>query len=203
MRHVILTGEIGAGKSTVLAQTLRLLHVQAEGIQTGAYEPREAQEKTLYMRAYGDNAKGCPFARVPGGDKAYAARCFNAVGVYLLRRATIRGELIVIDEMGYLERDAEAYQKELRMTLDADVPVLAVLRQNKTEWADWIRNRADIALMMVTPQNRNGLPKLAEDILRRQIKRKDQKGFPMDETICYELHEHEKGLFMPIENRFR
>ena len=87
MRHVILTGEVGAGKSTVLKKTLQLLEARPEGIQTGAFEPREEREKQLYMRAYGDAAKGCLFARLPGGDKAYAARCFDAVGVRLLRRA--------------------------------------------------------------------------------------------------------------------
>ena len=51
MKHVILTGEVGAGKSTVLDKILQLLDARAEGIETGAYTPREEKEKTLYMRA--------------------------------------------------------------------------------------------------------------------------------------------------------
>jgi len=185
MRHVILTGEIGAGKSTALERTLRLLDVRAEGIRTGAYAPREVREKTLYMRAYGDKAMGCPFARMPGADKDYAARCFDSVGVRLLRRAGRRGELIVIDELGWLERYAAVYQKALKETLDGDVPVLAVLRQNKAEWADWIRKRPDAELMTVNLENRNDLPELAADILCRQIRKRDAAYSEKDEPIHY------------------
>lgn len=192
MRHVILTGEVGAGKSTALRQMLRLLDVRAEGIKTGAYAPREAKEKTLYMRAYGDPAKGCPFARLPGGDKAYAARCFDAVGVQLLRRARRLGELIVIDELGRLECDAKDYQHELRITLDGSLPVLAVLRQNKAEWADWIRERPDIELLTVTQQNRDCLPEIGAGILGPQIQRRNRTRVPMDEQVCYELQAYEK-----------
>jgi len=185
MRHVILTGEIGAGKSTVFSKTLCLLDARTEGIETGAYEPRGAREKTLYMRAYGDCAKGCPFAQLPGGDKAYAAQCFDAVGVRLLRRARNLGELIVIDELGWLERGAEAYQQELQTTLDGGVPVLAVLRQSRTEWADWIRSRPDVALLTVTLQNRDSLPQLAADILLPHIRRLTDKE-RIEQPISYE-----------------
>jgi len=191
MRHVILTGEVGIGKSTVIKRTLHLLGVHAEGIQTGAYEPRDAREKTLFLRAYGDDAKGCPFAQLPGGDKAYAARCFDAVGAHLLRRARRRGEMIVIDELGWLERDAAVYQQELRSTLDGSVPVLAVLRKNKTEWADWIRARSDVALLTAREQNRDELPEQIAEVLRLQIKKRETEESLMDVPVCYELQEHE------------
>lgn len=187
MRHIILTGEVGAGKSTVLERTLQLLDAHVEGIKTGAYEPREAKKKTLYMRAYGDEAMGCPFACMPGADKAYAARCFDSVGVQLLRRAGHRGELIVIDELGWLECDAAVYQQTLKEIFDGDVPVLAVLRQNKAGWADWIRNRPDTKLLLVNSENRNSLPELAAGILCRQIRRRDDAYFEKDERICYTL----------------
>lgn len=175
MKHVILTGEVGAGKSTVLDKILQLLDAQAEGVETGAYTPREEKEKTLYMRAYGDKEKGVPFMHLPGGDKAYAARCFDTVGVQLLRRAGRTGELIVIDEIGWLERNAVDYQEEVRTALDGNIPVLAVLRQNKAEWADWIRNHPDVQMMTVSLKNRNELPKLAADILRPQIQKKSAR----------------------------
>ena len=191
MRHIILTGAIGVGKSTVLKETLRLLSVHTEGIQTGAYAPREAKEKTLYMRAYGDTAEGCRFARVPGGDRAYAARCFDAVGVHLLSRARRQGELIVIDELGWLEQDAKGYQQELHAALDGAVPVFAVLRQNRTEWADWIRSRGDIHLLTVDRQNRDILPGQIADVLRLQIHKRDGEALRVNEPVCYELYEHE------------
>jgi len=191
MRHVILTGEVGAGKSTALEKALRLLDAQTEGIWTGTYESREERQKTLYMRAYGDAAKGCPFARMPGTDKGHAARCFDVIGVHLLRRARQCGELIVIDEMGWLERDASIYQQELRDTFDGSVPVLAVLRKNKAEWADWIRSRADVELITVDSKSWDCLHERIAEILRPQIFRKDVEGLKREKPICYELCAHE------------
>lgn len=187
MRHVILTGEVGIGKSTVLERTLNLLNVRTEGMWTGADAPRDAHEKTLYMRAYGDEATGCLFARLPGADRAYAARCFDTVGVRLLRRARRLGELIVIDELGWLERGACQYQQELLAAFDGDVPVLAVLRQNRAEWADWIRKRPDAELLTVCRDNRDDMPELAAGILRQQIQRRDPACLKEEEPLHYAL----------------
>lgn len=170
-RHVVLTGAIGVGKSTVMDRALARLSLRGEGIKTGAYEAREAEKKTLYLRAYGSDARGIPFAHTPGADRSYAAACFDAHGVQLLEAARGAAQVIVIDEIGWLERDAHAYHAALRACFDGETPVFAVLRASKNEWADWIRAREDVLLLTVTPENREALVETAAHALASACKR--------------------------------
>jgi len=167
--HVLLTGEIGAGKSTALLRTLALLGgVRAMGLQTHYDEPREAEGKALYLRAWGETAPGSYLTRIPGGDMAACADVFDTLGCALLERARACGQLIVIDEIGRLERNAHAYHDALRACLDGDVPVLGAIRLRKADWADFARRHPAVALLEVTPDNRDDVPRQAMNMLMKR-----------------------------------
>lgn len=183
IRHVLFTGEIGAGKSTALRETLALLDMPAWGIETYSPEPRDAQERTLCLRAFGSGEQGVMLCKVPGGNRSDAAALLDTHAAALLDAAqnmwdeSAEAGLIVIDEIGRLERDALRYQAALRDCLDGNRPVLGVLRKHQASWADWIREREDVLLLEVTPQNRDALPERAAEQIRWSItkgKRKTQ-----------------------------
>ena len=163
-RHVLLTGEIGCGKSTVLAGTLALLGpVSMGGVQTYYEEPRSSEQKTLYLRAWGSAQKGTLLARLPGDDFGRITAVFDTAGTALLEDA--QAELIVVDEIGRLERDAHLYQAALRRLLDGDVPVLGVIRKHKAAWADWVRSHPAVTLLEVTADNRDDVPREAAQLI--------------------------------------
>ena len=165
-RHVLLTGEVGSGKSTALLKTLALLGgVRAAGIETYYPEPRGAQEKSLYMRAWGNPGTGQFLTRVPGSDNCAAGNVFDTLGCALLKRAQAEGELIVIDEIGRLEKHAGRYQAALARCLEGDVPMLCTVRKLKAPWADWIRSHPAVTLIEVTQANRDEAPFLAAQCL--------------------------------------
>ncbi|MBR2943314.1 MAG: AAA family ATPase [Clostridia bacterium] len=164
--HVLLTGEIGAGKSTALRRTLeRLPGAAAMGLQTYYEEPRGTMERTLYLRAWGDTERGHFITHLPAGKPENCAAVFDGEGCALLHRAQEKAQLIVIDEIGRLERDACLYHKALLACLDADVPVLAVIRKHKAAWADSIRSHPKAALIEVTQENREAVPAQAAALL--------------------------------------
>lgn len=169
IRHVLFTGEIGVGKSTVLRRMLALLGADARGIETYSTESRDAQCRRLFLRAYGSGEKGTLIGIVPGSDRTAAAPLFDTLAVRLLEDAQEKSKLIVIDEIGRLERDAHAYHAALKACFDSGKTVIGVLRKHKSEWADFIRSREDVLLLEVTQQNRDDLPALAADRIRRQI----------------------------------
>lgn len=165
-RHVLLTGEVGSGKSTALRRTLELLGgVPVHGVQTYYAQARDAQDRELYLRAWGDAGRGHYLTRLPGADYAGVARVFDTAGCALLKDARRQGGVIVIDEIGRLERDAAAYQRELLACLDGDTPVLAVMRRHKAEWADTVRSHPKAVLLDVTMENRDGVPARAAALL--------------------------------------
>ena len=166
-RHIFLTGEIGCGKSTALKKTLELLPgVKAKGLQTHYSEPRGSEVKRLYLRAFGDAQPGTFLAELPGGDLSHIVSVFDGQGSALLEEAQGSAQLIVIDEIGRLERDAYAYQEALRRCIEGDVPMLCVIRKLKAPWADWIRNHPRVELLEVTLDYREDVPRKAALLAR-------------------------------------
>ena len=166
-RHVFLTGEIGCGKSTALHGALNLLPgVRVQGIQTYYNEPRGSENKRLYLRAFGDTAQGTFLAQLPGGDLSGLAAVFDSEGCALLESAQAHADLIVIDEIGRLEREAFAYHEALRRCIEGDVPMLCAIRKLKAPWADWIRNHPRVQLIEVTLENRNDIPQMVANLLK-------------------------------------
>lgn len=170
-RHVFLTGEVGAGKSTALLRTLALLgDVRAQGVQTYYAEMRGEETKTLYLRAWGSGVEGAYLTQVPGGGPDDALPIFDAQGTALLDAARETAQVIVIDECGRLERDAHAYHEALRRCVEGDVPVLCAIRKHKAPWADWLRMHPAVTLLEVDAQNRDDIPQQAAALLRSAIK---------------------------------
>lgn len=166
-RHVFLTGEIGCGKSTALRSALNLMQgVHIQGLQTYYNEARGSDNKRLYLRAFGDTAQGTFLAELPGGDLSSIAAVFNDAGSALLESAHAHAELIVIDEIGRLEREAFIYHEALRRCIEGDVPMLCAIRKLKAPWADWIRNHPRVRLIEVTMENRDQIPQEIPNLLR-------------------------------------
>ena len=166
-RHVFLTGEIGCGKSTALRSVLDGLQgVKIKGLQTYYNEPRGSETKRLYLRAFGDTEQGTFLAELPGGDLSRITSVFNEEGSALLKSARDQADLIVIDEIGRLEREAFAYHEALRRCIEGDVPMLCAIRKLKAPWADWIRNHPRVRLIEVTTENRDRIPQEILDLLR-------------------------------------
>ena len=171
-RHVFLTGEIGCGKSTALRATLDLLPgARVAGLQTYYSEPRGSDVKRLHMRAWGDTEKGTFLAQLPGHDLSRIAPVFDKEGTALLEAAQQRAQLIVIDEIGRIEREAFAYHEALRRCIEGDVPMLCAIRKLKAPWADWIRSHPRVQLMEITEENRDDVPAMAAELLALQLKR--------------------------------
>ena len=168
--HVLITGEIGAGKSTAMKRTLALLPgVCVRGLQTHYVEPRGTMERTLYLRAWGEAGNGHFLTCLPETDREACTAVFDAQGTALLEQAVQQAQLIVIDEIGRLERDAARYCEALSACLDGDVPVLAVIRKHKAPWADGLRAHPKATLIEVTQDNRDDVPAQAAALLAQRL----------------------------------
>lgn len=172
IRHVLFTGEVGSGKSTALRRALALLGADVSGIETYSPEPRGVKPKRLFLRAYGSDTEGVLVCEIPSEDKSGIAPIFDTIAVELLKDAIRKGSVIVIDEIGRLERDAHGYHEALKVCFNGEKPVLGVIRRQQAEWADWIRKREDVLLLEVTEDNRDMLPELAVSRLGSNMNRK-------------------------------
>ena len=130
--NLCLTGEIQVGKSTLLRRLLR-----ESGKRFGGFS-------TVFLGARGTPGAGLclvPFGETEGSEESVCARfgehgrealsqTFDTVGTRLIRAAMEdeRVEIIVMDELGFLEADAALFRRTVLEAMRGPKPVWAVVR---------------------------------------------------------------------------
>ena len=150
MTHLFLTGQKGAGKSTLIRgllaeETGRLggfFTVRHEG---GVYLLPAAKERTF-------TPESLLFRCGHGGDPAR----FDDLGCAALAD-TAGCRLLVMDELGPHEAEAVRFQAAVFRALEGDIPILGVLQQAESEFLHRIARHPQVTVLTVTEENRDAL----------------------------------------------
>ncbi len=161
-RHLFLTGDIQVGKSTAICKVLRTLNIPVGGFRTIAGNYTQDGSSEIYLVPAGTDAPilhpenrvakrhgaGCRF-----GFSAFS-EVFDDVGTNLLQN-TQRYPLILMDELGFLEKDAYGFQKAVLTCLAGSVPVLGVVRDRDSPFLNKVRSHPNVEVLRVTKENRD------------------------------------------------
>lgn len=118
------------------------------------YDPEilsRASEKTIVAESCGDIMAGKPEA-----FDSFSGTVFRNAGSC---------RLILMDELGFLEKDAGIFRKDVFDILDGNVPVVGVIRQGFPGWTKEITGRGNVRILTVTPENRDNIPEMIMKIL--------------------------------------
>ena len=172
-KHIFLTGAVQAGKSTVLEKVLSGLNVTFGGFRSGSGSERHQADRPLYLWDAADEPIYDPahqVARITAQERISFPARFDTLGCAALDRAKQAGvDLIVMDECGFLERDAAQFQAAVLNTLDGSIPVLGVVRLRSEGWTDAIRTHPNVTLITVTEENRDQLPGQILSLLQQNM----------------------------------
>ncbi len=168
--HVFLTGDRQIGKSRAVRAASEALGRPLAGFWT-RFLTRERGSSSLYMvpadREELLDEEHMVAVLEDGRMRALTER-FDTLGVQLLREArACLGRLILMDECGHLERNALLFQREIRLCLDGENPVLGVLRKDQS-WHDFIKNHPRVRVLTVTEENREGLAERVAALLEKE-----------------------------------
>ena len=72
-------------------------------------------------------------------------------------------DLLLMDELGFLERDALLFQREVIASLDGRTPVLGVLRDMEIPWHAPILAHPLVKTLRIDEKNRDALPERIAD----------------------------------------
>lgn len=163
-KNILLTGRPREGKSTLVHRLVARLrkagHAQAGGFYT--LEVREGGERvgfdihTLEGRVGRLARVGLP-SRFTLGRYGIDMDEFESVALPALEKAIRQGDLVVIDEIGYMELKSNRFRSLVEEALDSPSPVIAAIMRNSYDFADRIKARADVTLVTVTVENRERL----------------------------------------------
>lgn len=166
MTHLFLTGEVQVGKSTLIR---RLLAAHPDwrlgGFQTVTrWAGRRGSVHLIPARAEmeactTDNCVG--FRDVEIMRPVSRPEVFDRIGPGLLRPE--QADLLLMDELGTMERQAEVFCGAVLGALDGDLPVLGVVKSRSSALLDAVRAHPRVRVVTVTRENREGLLKTLED----------------------------------------
>ncbi len=158
-KHILLCGERGAGKSTLIRRLLACSTRPLAGFFTERLSADETGFHPIYLHPAGEpyryekaNLLALCDARTHEAELAV----FNGLGADCLYARP--AQLIVMDELGFLEAGAERFTRAVMQALDGDVPVLAAVKARfDVPFLNAVRAHPNAVLYTVTPENREGL----------------------------------------------
>jgi len=160
--HIFLQGLRNIGKSTVIHKTIEILSMNMP-LKLGGFFTWNGGEADphVYMQSAQEGRKG-EIYRVASWDKnnggmLSSTETFDQIGVQMFSNVLL-SDLIIMDELGFLESNAVKFKKAIYDTLTLGIPVLGVLRLGDVPWHAEIKRNPLVSLFDVSEENREELP---------------------------------------------
>ena len=170
--YVFLTGPSGVGKSTALDRALALLKTVPGGFRTGFAPDRQRLCLWPAWKAP-DWSEEHTVARMVQGRLTGAPAAFDRLGTAILAESRPWAGLLVLDELGWLEREALDFQRAVRDCLAGTAPVLGVVKPNCQRGGTWLEPLVQTpggTVVTVDVANRDNLPDLLAEQFRRALR---------------------------------
>ena len=155
-QNIFLTGPRQIGKSTALRRFL----ADYPGRITGFLTRWSPDGETLHMMSAaqpeGFTADNIIARRSDRGLRPDPA-AFDRIGCQLLSQPA---DLIIMDELGFMEREAEAFCAMIWQCLSGTTPVVGVVRQNGSIFMEQLQQDPNTAIWNLDGSNRDTIPGL-------------------------------------------
>jgi len=164
--NLFLTGPIQIGKSTAINRALEILNpTNIEGFRTiGTNFTANGDSDVVIYPANKSPDIGHVVAHRGNGSREVFPTIFDRYGPEYLKNDA---DLILMDELGFLETEAHIFQHAVIQAIEKSTSVLGVIRYGKnTTFLDNLRKREDITILMVTEKNRNEIPEKIVNFFR-------------------------------------
>ena len=184
--HIVLCAPRQTGKTTLIERIIREAQGSAAGspipiygFQTKKFAGSDGTSRIYMFPAGGDLTGNIPAdARYIGSTcgrvKDVCPETFDTYGTALIRSARPDG-LLIMDEIGHMEKDSPLFLRAVFKALDGDIPVLAVARYTEGgtapagqpakpggqigsgDYLERIRRHPRVRLYMLTADNRDAI----------------------------------------------
>lgn len=166
--NIFLTGEVHIGKSTAINKFLEKYNSKASsisGFKTKPYYENgflsgyyiESQIQPMICNA-SENLVGINVDAYKGKSCYGIPEVFDGKGVEILRESLkITKSIILMDELGFFERDAPTFKAQVHKVLDSEHKVLGVLKEKTNDFLCSIASRSDVKVIRVTLENRDNI----------------------------------------------
>ena len=159
--HALIVGDRGVGKSTLIHRVLKELNRPVFGFETKKEEQLE------------DPIRGCPIYIYDAG-KPHCRTGENLIGYHKeqdipaitaafdryapkLMGAVPKEAVVELDEIGFLEANAERFCQTVMHLLDGKNPVIAAVKNREHPFLEAVRSHPEARCFYITETNRDTL----------------------------------------------
>jgi nucleoside-triphosphatase len=170
----LLTGRPGCGKTTLIRRLVEALGAAAGGFYTGEVRRQGRREGFSITTLDGQTATlaGIHIASRHRVSKyGVDLEALDGVGVPAIERATAEAELVVVDEIGKMELLSNRFRQAVLSALESDKLILGSIMLAPHPWADAIKARAEVSLIVLTEANRRRIEAGLLSELRKRLTR--------------------------------
>ena len=163
-----ITGLPGSGKTYTLKRVIEMLTNDDEDLSIGGMIDekitdgrREVAVKVRNILSGEEVIFANPEneSRITVGNLGVDLSLFESVAIDAIRNACETCDLIIIDEVGKVEVESQAFVDVVKEALEFDKPMIITLhKKSRNPLLQDIRRRDDVRILEVTPTNRNILP---------------------------------------------
>ncbi len=161
-----ITGLPGSGKTYALLRVIEMLSEEELSIGGMIDEPvGDGRHKTGFtvrdlMTGHKEIFASTEIeSKVMVGKIGVDLAKLEEIGVTAIKNACECCDIIVIDEVGKMEVESQAFIDAVKEALDVDKPMIITLhKKSRNPLLQDIRRRDDVRILEVTPTNRNILP---------------------------------------------
>lgn len=160
-KHVLLYGERGVGKSTMIEKLLQICTVPVYGFVTKATPRRADGYHSIYIYPAGSQKRFMSAENhvgdCNGRQRTVNGQVFDSLGVSYLLQANADG-ILVMDELGFMEKDSAAFCQAVLNCLEQDIPVLAAVKNRQDiDFLKQVCQHPKAQLYRITQENREAV----------------------------------------------
>lgn len=165
MKNIFLTGEKRVGKSTIISKIIEDIDLKIGGYMTEREVSNHGRAFTI--RSLSNREEKYTIAKVDDRslEKEIYIESFKSQLPQMLDRDLENCDFLVLDELGFMENDIQAFTSKIYEILDSDKFVFGVVKAHDCEFLNKIRSRDDVKIIEITRENRDWIgEKIVRDL---------------------------------------
>ncbi|ERI89474.1 hypothetical protein HMPREF1982_04628 [Clostridiales bacterium oral taxon 876 str. F0540] len=170
MNNILIIGGRRTSKSSeLLSEIMALLDCSIGGYWVDITRDSENKDIRIFdlTSLYEEDRNNVFFRKDDStGFSKLNIEVFNTKGVEMLTKSFNYSDVIIMNEIGFLESKAEAFTGEVKKILDSKKLVIAALKDVPCLYIDTIKSREDIYIFKVNDNNKDSIKQEIIKLLR-------------------------------------